>query len=65
MTCWGIHPTMSPLGPCKSKGQHLFRLVVFMVCSSGSNSGGFQLVVMFIDSLIDDVTYVRDVEVCL
>jgi len=24
----------------------------------------FQLVVMFVDSFVDDVTYVRDVEVC-
>jgi hypothetical protein len=27
--------------------------------------GGFQVVVMFIDSFMDDVTYVRDVEVCM
>jgi len=26
---------------------------------------GFQFVVMFIDSFMDDVTYVRDVEVCV
>ena len=26
---------------------------------------GFQFVVMFIDSFMDDVTYVRDVEVCM
>ena len=26
---------------------------------------GFQFVVMFIHSFIDDVTYVRDVEVCM
>jgi len=26
---------------------------------------GFQVVVMFIDSFVDDVTYVRDVEVCM
>jgi hypothetical protein len=26
---------------------------------------GFQVVVMFIDSFMDDVTYVRDVEVCM
>jgi len=26
---------------------------------------GFQVVVMFIDSFTDDVTYVRDVEVCM
>jgi len=26
---------------------------------------GLQFVVMFIDSFIDDVTYVRDVEVCM
>ena len=25
---------------------------------------GFQVVVMFIDSFMDDVAYVRDVEVC-
>jgi len=25
----------------------------------------FQFVVMFIDSFMDDVTYVRDVEVCM
>ena len=27
--------------------------------------GGLQVVVMFIDSCMDDVTYVRDVEVCV
>ena len=27
--------------------------------------GGLQVVVMFIDSCMDDVTYVRDVEVCM
>jgi len=26
---------------------------------------GFQFVVMFIDSFMDDVTYIRDVEVCM
>jgi len=26
---------------------------------------GFQFVVMFIDSFMDDVTYVRDVKVCV
>jgi len=26
---------------------------------------GFQFVVMFIDFFMDDVTYVRDVEVCM
>jgi hypothetical protein len=26
---------------------------------------GFQLDVMFIDSFMDDVTYIRDVEVCV
>jgi len=26
---------------------------------------GFQFVMMFIDSFMDDVTYVRDVEVCV
>jgi hypothetical protein len=26
---------------------------------------GFQVVVMFIDSFMDDVAYVRDVEVCM
>jgi hypothetical protein len=26
---------------------------------------GFQFVVIFIDSFIDDVTYVRDIEVCM
>jgi len=26
---------------------------------------GFRFVVMFVDSFIDDVTYVRDVEVCV
>jgi len=26
---------------------------------------GFQFVVMFIDCFMDDVTYVRDVEVCM
>jgi len=26
---------------------------------------GFHFVVMFIDSFMDDVTYVRDVEVCV
>ena len=26
---------------------------------------GFQFVVMFIDSFMDDVTYVRNVEVCV
>jgi hypothetical protein len=26
---------------------------------------GFQVVVMFIDSFMDDVTYVRDAEVCM
>jgi len=26
---------------------------------------GFQFVVMFIDSFMDDVAYVRDIEVCM
>jgi hypothetical protein len=26
---------------------------------------GFQVVVMFIDSFLDDVAYVRDVEICV
>jgi len=26
---------------------------------------GFQVVVMFIDSFMDDVAYVRDVEICM
>jgi hypothetical protein len=26
---------------------------------------GFQVVVMFVDSFMDDVTYVRDVEFCM
>jgi len=59
---------MSPHVPWKSKGQHRFSLLVFTGCSSGSNSGlglGFLFVVMFIDSSMDDVTYVRDVEVCM
>ena len=30
---------MSPKVPCKSKGQHLFSLLVFIGCSSGCNSG--------------------------
>jgi len=32
-------PAMSPQVPCKSKGQHLFSLLVFTVCSSGCDSG--------------------------
>jgi hypothetical protein len=59
---------MSPQVSCKSKGQHLFSLLVFIACSSGSNSGlgrAFQVVVMFIDSFMDDVTYVRGVKFCM
>jgi hypothetical protein len=39
MTWWGIHPAISPQVPCKSKCQHRFSLLVFIGCSSGSNSG--------------------------
>ena len=35
MTWQGVHPAMSPQVPCKSKGQHLFSLLVFISCSSG------------------------------
>jgi len=61
---------MPPQGPCKSKGQRRFSLAVFIqiACSSGSSSGlgrDFQVVVMFIDSYMDDVIYVRYVEVCM
>ena len=28
MTWYGIHPAMSPHVPCKSKGQHLFSLLL-------------------------------------
>jgi hypothetical protein len=36
---WGVHPAMSPQVSCKSKGQHLFSLLLYAGCSSGSNSG--------------------------
>jgi hypothetical protein len=39
MTQYGIHPAMSPQVPCKSKGQHLLSLLVFIGCSNGSNIG--------------------------
>ena len=31
MTRYGVHPTMSPLVPCKSRGQHLCSLLVLQV----------------------------------
>jgi hypothetical protein len=36
---WGVHPAMSPQVPCKSKGQHVFSLLLYAGCSSGCNSG--------------------------
>ena len=33
------NPAMSPQVPCKSKGQYLFSLLVFIGCNSGCNSG--------------------------
>jgi hypothetical protein len=62
MTWQGINPVMSPQLPCKSNGQHLFNLLVFVGCSSGCNMG-LQVVVMFIGSFMGDFTYVRDDEV--
>jgi hypothetical protein len=39
MTWYDSHPAMSSQLPCKFHGQHLFHLLVFIGCSSGSNSG--------------------------
>jgi hypothetical protein len=36
---WGEHPAMSPQVSCKSKGQHLFSLLLYAGCSSGSSIG--------------------------
>jgi len=57
---------MSPPVPFNSKGQRPFSLLVLIGCSSGSNwiGVGFQVVVIFIDSFVDDLTYVRNIEVC-
>ena len=38
MTWLGVHPAMSPQVPCMSEGQQRFSLLVFILCSSGSNS---------------------------
>jgi hypothetical protein len=58
---------MLPLGTFNSKDRHPFSLLVFVGCSSGSNwiEMGFQVVVIFIDSFVEDLAYVRDVEVCV
>jgi hypothetical protein len=69
MTWYGIQPAMSPQVHCKSEGQHLFSLLVFTGCSSGCNCrlgwASRLFVVSFIDSFMDDVTCVKDVEVCM
>jgi hypothetical protein len=36
---YAIDPAMSRDLPCKSNGQHVFNLLVFVGCSSGCNSG--------------------------
>jgi hypothetical protein len=53
--------------PYKSNGQHLFNLLLFTGCSSGSNMDwdGLLGCCDVIDSFMDDITYVRDVEVCM
>ena len=65
MTWQGIHPAMSAQLPSKSKGQHRYSLLEFTVCSSGSNGGLGWASILIIYSFMDDVTYVRDVEVCM
>ena len=67
MTWQVIKPAMLPQVPCKSKGQYLFSLLVFIGCSNDRQQIGMcvQVVVMFIDSFIYDVAYVRNVEVCM
>jgi hypothetical protein len=50
---------MSPQLPCKSNGQHLFNLLVSVGCSSDFNGElgwAFQVVVMLINSCMDEVT---------
>jgi hypothetical protein len=39
VTWWGVHPAVSFQVSWKSKGQHLFSLLLYSGCSSGSNSG--------------------------
>jgi hypothetical protein len=40
MPWWSVHQVMmSPQVSCKSKGQHLFSLLLYAGCSSGSNNG--------------------------
>ena len=60
----GVHPPQT----CRSKGQHRFNIPLY----TGSKQWlqqwigvGFWLVVMFVDSFLDDVTYIGDAEVCV
>jgi hypothetical protein len=64
MTRYGIYPAVSPQ-VAKSKGQQRFSLLLFIGCINGCNSGLGWVVVRFIDSFMDDVTYVRYVDVCM
>jgi len=56
---------MSAQMPSKSKGQHRFSLLEFTGCSSGSNGGLGWASILFIYSFMDDVTYIKYVEVCM
>ena len=67
LSWYGDHPVTSPQSS-RSEVQHIFNLLFLIGCFSVCTSGlgvGFWFVEVFVNSFVDDLAYIGDVEVCM